>query len=71
MDEMRWSGANTVRDVLKCTLSMERSEDQAARQFSAPLSGWPKQWAISTARLKRLRAVHLRPINLLVSEGPY
>src|SRR5918998_238988 len=26
--------------------------------------------AISTARLKRLRAVHLRPINLVVSQGP-
>ena len=26
--------------------------------------------AISTARLKRSRAVHLRPINLVVSQGP-
>ena len=26
--------------------------------------------AISSARLKGLRAVHLRPINLVVSQGP-
>ena len=70
MDEMRRSGASIARNVLKRTLSAKRSEDLAARHFSAPKSGWPKQRAISTARLKRLRAVHLRPINLLVSEGP-
>ena len=27
--------------------------------------------SISTARLKRLRALHLRPINLVISEGSY
>src|SRR3989344_3608042 len=42
-----------------------------ARQMYCRLTGWPRQWTISTARLKRSRALHLRPINLLFSEGPY
>ncbi len=45
-------------------------EDVHTVNRSRLLSGRPRHRAISTSRLKRSRAVHLWPINLLVSEGP-
>jgi hypothetical protein len=35
-----------------------------------PIIGTVKRLAISTGRLKRFLALHVRPINLVVYEGP-
>ena len=55
----RWSPANLKRthEWMGARWNNEMGRDQAAR-------------AISRARLKRLRAVHLPPINVVVFHGP-
>ena len=50
----------------------ERSGALAVFLLGGAGASWTDQasWAISTARLRRLPALHLPPINVLVSNGP-
>jgi hypothetical protein len=75
-----WSHARGAR--LQCSLCFKASTLQEAlrwdhspivaspRQFEADGSGWSSCLAVRTGRLRRSRAVHARPIDLVVFQEP-
>src|SRR3990167_2285806 len=70
-DELRRSGVRNSAAVFRIRRGRFRTKTEQIAHFKCRYTGRPRQRAISTTWLKRSRAVHLWPINLLVSEGPY
>src|SRR5215467_9129522 len=61
-------GEFEIPDGLRVRLGLETSVPQRGEEWRCR---WASPRAISTAQLKHLHALHLRPIDLVVYEGPY